>query len=368
VLATAAATGVLVGGVAMALFYRELVAEASASNAERAAAIAAHVSGALDEGRTLLERVAAEAGRRGFDRATLDALLGGIVDFLPTFDSIYAYDRAGRVVIRRGPGGIAGDEGRARSLAEKGDPVFVDAAEAAMADGRSRLLPARVSGPGTLFIPCLVPVKDGTGQVVGLLSGAISTAGKGLAEAIRGLAPRAQGWIALIGPGQTLLARSGSAPGEVGRPFPLALPDPPGPGRIEAPGGELVAATAHLPEILLTVLVALPASEALAALPPALARLGLATLLGMVVAAGLAALLIDRLVARLSVVLAGIRALSEGKLAHRVPEEGSDELVELARSVNSLAGTLERTTLLDELWAEEARSSSLGPPTGAAPP
>lgn len=364
VLAFAATTGLLVGGVALVLLARELDREVSESNAGRAAAVAAHLAAGLAEGRTGLERVAAEAGRRGFGPATLEPLLGGIVEFLATFDSIYAYDRAGTVLLRRHAGGPTRDEGRGRTLAEKGDPVFVDAAEAAMADGASRVLPAREGGGGHLFIPCLVPVKDPTGTVVGLLSGAISSAGRGLAETIRGLAPGPGGWIAVVGPERRLLARSEGAPGSLGQPFPLPLPEAPGPARLASPAGELLAATAPCAEILATVVVALPRHQALAALPGALARLGLAMLFAMALTAGLAALMLDRVVARLDAVLAGIRALGDGRLAHRVPEEGEDEVTELARSVNRLAGTLERTALLDELWAREEARPTAGPPPG----
>lgn len=66
------------------------------------------------------------------------------------------------------------------------------------------------------------------------------------------------------------------------------------------------------------------------------------TLIGSVAAVLLAALLGRMIVRRLTQVRTAAAALAEGDLSRRVPAEGSDELADLARSFNHMAGRLEQ--------------------------
>jgi signal transduction histidine kinase len=120
-----------------------------------------------------------------------------------------------------------------------------------------------------------------------------------------------------------------------------------------ADGTEYLAAFAPVPDLGWGVVVERKASEAFApaehvrryTLFWAVLALLATSVLGVVLARG-----VSRPVARLA---EGVAALAEGRYTLRVPEQGRDELGQLARSFNRMAGELQRRETELRSWSEE---------------
>lgn len=347
-----AVTAALVGAVTTRTLTRELRGQVEVANQGRAEAVAAHVRAQILQGRELLEAVASDPEVQTMDPGALERVLGLAVRFNHVFHSIYAYDLAGQVVLRRYRRGSATDEGRARSLDEKGDAPFVRVARATMQDGASRFLKVRRSSWGTLFIPCLVAAQAPGQPIRGVLSGAISAAGSGFQEMIQGLAPGAGGYVVLLGERGEVLARTRRAPGEVGEVFPAEVRRAGAASRVVRAGGLDLAGRAGIPEFGVEVLVALPQDEALDALPRALLDVVLAALGALVVAGLLGGVLAVRLTGPLERLLAGIREVGRGVLTHRVGIEGDDEMAEVGAAFDRLTESLARNRMIEEFWSD----------------
>lgn len=367
------AVGALATGVVgTAMLTRELERQVGETCRARALAISDRVLGTVGVGQGLLETLAEEVGKGPLTPAALDSPLGALLAWNPLFHSIYVYDAAGKVLLRRYASGAESESGRSRGLQDKADVELAEAGLAALADGQGRLLPARRSPAGSLFLPCLAPIRDPAGQVRGLLSGAISASGFGFTTMLQGQAPGRTGFVLLLDRERRLLAAAGPSGLELGEPVPFGAGGEVAGTRLQLPGGPALAWRHAVPELGLEVLVVQPRAEALGALPATMSVMGLATLGALALAALFGLLLGERVAGPVARLTQGIRRVGDGVFSHRVAEEGNDEVAEAAARFNRLAETLERMELVDRAWGAtdpqaEAPGESDSPPRPAGP-
>ncbi len=349
-LAVGGLAAVLVGAASMAALTRELHYQAGTTTALVCRMVKTHVNEEIGAGRQLVERAAARLAETRFDEDSLDRVLGDALAFHPVFDSIYAYDLAEQVVIRRYPTGKDTSPGRSRTLDEKGDPPFSEAARKTLVDGETRALPVRISSKGTSYVPLITGVRGPDRKVVGLLSGAISAAGQGFQEMIAALALGHRGYVMLTDAEGVVLASSEGAPAKVGERFSPERTRHWGELQLVHPGGIDFASVQELDGIGIRVVCGLPREKALEALPEVLTRAAVMALLALVLAGALGVWLSERIAGPIQRLVEGIRRLGEGVLTHRVPVEGEDELADAASAFNRLAETLARNRMIEEFW------------------
>ncbi len=360
-----AAAGLTAGLVGTWMLGQELERQVVQACQARARAVADRVLGTIGAGQSLLERLAVEVAKGPLEPGRVDPLVGSVLAWNPLFHSIYVYDPRGEVVLRRYGGGAEPEEGRSRNLSEKSDRDLREAGMASLADGQGRLLAVRRSPAGTLFLPCLAPVRSGAG-VAGLLSGAISASGFGFSAMLEGQAPGRTGFVALLDRERRLLAVAGPSGLALGEPVRLALAVGESGGEIAGATGAALGGRAELPEVGLEVLVVLPRAEALAGLPRAIGVMGLATLAALALAALLGIWLGDRTAGPLEQLTRGILRVGEGAWSHRVPVEGDDEVAEAAREFNHLVDVLERMELVDRAFGAVGTEPGSGPEEGGS--
>lgn len=342
----------IVGAVTMYTMAAEIHRQVEVANKSRATALARHVHAEISLGQRLLETVAEDPATKKMEPGAMDQAIGHAVNFNPIFHSIYAYDAAENVVLRRYGPGQESSAGRSRTLGEKRDTEFVELARATMRDGRSRLLPVRLSPANNLFVPCLTAVPGEGGKFLGVLSGAISAAGLGFREMIQGLAPGRRGYVVLLDGEQRVLAATNYAPGKVGEVFPHPIDWYWGQPAVLHPRGVDLAARVPVKDVGIDVLVALPRDEALDVLPQALFKVLAASLAALALAGVFGFWLSERLTEPVNELLDGIRKLGDGILTHRLDPQGEDELAEVGRAFNKLAESLARNRMIEEFWAE----------------
>jgi signal transduction histidine kinase len=136
-----------------------------------------------------------------------------------------------------------------------------------------------------------------------------------------------------------------------------AVRDAGGSGPLGPADDPALAGLARLPDVAdWEVLVRLPSAVAFADLA-ALRRTVVATSLAVLAAVvALAVLLARGLTRRLSAVEGAAAALGRGELAVRVDEAGSDELAQVARAFNGMAGELQGARARLERWNEDLQA------------
>lgn len=347
-----------VGLVALWGLSQEALEQTTHFHRSMASLVQAHVREEIQDGLDVLEAAAEKVAAKPFTSFDLAPTLELAVRFQPLFYSIYAFDASGEIILRQYPDGPQDAEGRSQRLGHKDDEAFRQAAWASLKDGQPRTLSIKLSSSGNLFIPLIVAVKDPQGKIVGLLSGAISAAGRGFDEMLQAMAPEPAGYVVLTDTNQKVLAHTRRSPFERRATFQAERKTWLG-GTWLVRGDEVdFYSEARLDDIGLRVLVAMPGQEALADLPLVLVKTAGAALLAMILAGIFGLRLGERLGGPIHELLEGIRQIGDGVYSHRVDLEGESEFEEVAEAVNTLAENLGRQRVIEELWNPEEDEAS----------
>lgn len=98
------------------------------------------------------------------------------------------------------------------------------------------------------------------------------------------------------------------------------------------------------------VLSGRPRSVVLGFLDEVMLNFGLVTMVALATAFFLSYLLSSQIALRLEGLAEGIRLVSQGKVSHRIDQQGQDEISEAAKAFNDMAGALEKHRILEEIW------------------
>ncbi len=340
-IAAALAPLVGVGFAVLARSQRELARRAAAEHEARARSGAASVATGL---------------------ADLDASLGALAETWRPDRLTYRELRGMLLVLSRqvpssDAGVVVDADGSARAVLGGGSApatrAFVDAVRAARGAPVGRLVLRAYDDPEggwQLAAARAITVVDGRDWLVG-----VRLSASGVRRDLDAAVP--EGGAAYLADGERVLfASTGAGPISDAQRAELAgRLDPARPGAVQ--GDRVLAAWAPLGDGTgWGVLVVVPAERAYAAV---------ASMRRGVLAASLAVLalvlLLSGLVARgtirgLGRIQEAARALGAGDLAVRLPEGGRDEIGEVARTFNAMAGELQQARARLERWNEELRS------------
>lgn len=220
-------------------------------------------------------------------------------------------------------------------------PAVTRAVDAAISTGDPAFSDAFLDSDQNPMFVYVVPVPRADGRAI--LSSGIKGNDPRLRRLLEVLRPSHGGFVAFVDPDLGVVVRAGEPPD-----LDLALMRE---GEVSQVGDFWVSKASD-PRTGLVVVLGVPAAASRHSLEGLSKDVLASTLLAILIAALFAAVFARHLGRPLQALVEALRAVQQGAYAHRIEAEASGELGEAVEAFNEMAGKLQRSRVIEQVWSE----------------